>query len=146
MFSCHRGKLSTEQQTDAILSRHLVAHLAPSNAEPISVTVARESALAAARRATHMLGRKATTLPLLHGVPVSIKDLFATKRIRTTWGSLIYKDHVPDGDDLVVQRLKTAGAIVVGKTNTPEFGAGGNTFNAVFGIRYSLVFDMSDKA
>jgi amidase len=80
-----------------------------------------------------MLSRKATTLPLLHGVPVSIKDLFATKRIRTTWGSLIYKDHVPDEDDLVVQRLKAAGAIVVGKTNTPEFGAGGNTFNAVFG-------------
>src|SRR5262252_2336951 len=97
------------------------------------VTVARESALAAARRATRMLGRKGTRLPLLHGVPVSIKDLFATKGIRTTWGSLIYKDHVPDGDDLVVQRLKAAGAIVVGKTNTPEFGAGGNTFNAVFG-------------
>ena len=133
MFSCHKSKLSTEQQTDAIHSRHLVAHLAPSNAEPISVTVARDSALAAARRATRMLSRKATTLPLLHGVPVSIKDLFATKRIRTTWGSLIYKDHVPDEDDLVVQRLKAAGAIVVGKTNTPEFGAGGNTFNAVFG-------------
>src|SRR5215813_6896002 len=97
------------------------------------VTVARESALAAARRATRMLGRKATRLPLLHGVPVSIKDLFSTKGIRTTWGSLIYKDHVPDGDDLVVQRLKAAGASVVGKTNTPEFGAGGNTFNAVFG-------------
>ena len=97
------------------------------------VTVARESALAAARRATRMLSRKATRLPLLHGVPVSIKDLFSTKGIRTTWGSLIYKDHVPDGDDLVVQRLKAAGAIVVGKTNTPEFGAGGNTFNAVFG-------------
>jgi amidase len=97
------------------------------------VTVARESALAAARRATRMLGRKATTLPPLHGVPVSIKDLFSTKGIRTTWGSLIYKDHVPDHDDLVVQRLKAAGAIVVGKTNTPEFGAGGNTFNAVFG-------------
>src|SRR5262252_9875539 len=78
------------------------------------VTVARESALAAARRATRMLGRKAT-LPLLHGVPVSIKDLFATKGIRTTWGSLIYKDHVPDEDELVVQRLKAAGAIVVGK-------------------------------
>ena len=66
-------------------------------------------------------------------MPVSIKDLFATKGIRSTWGSLIYKDHVPDADDLVVQRLKAAGAIVVGKTNTPEFGAGGNTFNAVFG-------------
>src|SRR5215472_13334218 len=97
------------------------------------VTVARESALAAARRATRMLGRKATRLPPLHGVPVSIKDLFSTKGISTTWGSLIYKDHVPDGDDLVVQRLKAAGASVVGKTNTPEFGAGGNTFNAVFG-------------
>src|SRR5215470_18112240 len=97
------------------------------------VTVARESALVAARRAIRLLGRKATTLPLLHGVPVSIKDLFATKGIRTTWGSLIYKDYVPDGDDLVVERLKAAGAIVVGKTNTPEFGAGGNTFNAVFG-------------
>jgi amidase len=89
------------------------------------VTVARDSALAADRRATRMLGRKATTLPLLHGVPVSIKDLFATKGIRTTWGSLIYKDHVTDGDDLVVQRLKAAGAIVVGKTNTPEFGLAG---------------------
>jgi amidase len=97
------------------------------------VTVARDSALAAARRATGMLGRKATTLPALHGVPVSIKDLFATQGIRTTWGSLIYKDHVPDADDLVVQRLKAAGAVVVGKTNTPEFGAGGNTFNALFG-------------
>ncbi len=97
------------------------------------VTVARESALAGARRATRMLSRRSSTLPPLHGVPVSIKDLFATKGIRSTWGSLIYKDYVPDADDLVVQRLKAAGAIVVGKTNTPEFGAGGNTFNAVFG-------------
>jgi amidase len=97
------------------------------------VTVARESALAEARRATRLLSRRSATLPPLHGVPVSIKDLFATKGIRSTWGSLIFKDHVPDADDLVVQRLKAAGAIVVGKTNTPEFGAGGNTFNAVFG-------------
>src|SRR5499425_3316130 len=97
------------------------------------VTVSRDSALAEARRATRALGRRSTTLPELHGVPVSIKDLTATKGIRTTWGSTIYRDHVPDQDDLVVQRLKAAGAIVVGKTNTPEFGAGGNTFNAVFG-------------
>jgi amidase len=97
------------------------------------VTVARESALAEARRATRLLGRKSSTLPQLHGVPVSIKDLFATRGIRSTWGSLIYKDYIPDADDLVVQRLKAAGAIVVGKTNTPEFGAGGNTYNAVFG-------------
>src|SRR2546427_3026732 len=58
------------------------------------VTVARESALAAARRATSVLGRKRIALPPLHGVPVSIKDLFSTKGIRTTWGSVIYKDHV----------------------------------------------------
>src|SRR5688572_23312643 len=88
------------------------------------VTVARDSALAKARAATRALGRKGRTLPPLHGVPVSIKDLTATRGVRTTQGSLMYRDHVPEEDDLVVQRLKAAGAIVVGKTNTPEFGAG----------------------
>jgi amidase len=96
------------------------------------VTIAREAALAAARKATAALRRRATLLPL-HGVPVSIKDLTTTKGIRTTWGSKIYEHHVPTEDALSVARLKAAGAIVVGKTNTPEFGAGGNTFNAVFG-------------
>jgi len=96
------------------------------------VTVAREQALAAAKRATAALGKKAPVGPL-HGVPVSIKDLTPTKGIRTTWGSKIFEHHVPDEDALYVERLKRAGAIVVGKTNTPEFGAGGNTFNAVFG-------------
>src|SRR5262249_37518862 len=75
------------------------------------VTVAREAALAGARAATRALGRKGRALPPLHGVPVSIKDLFSTKGIRSTWGSLIYKDYVPNGDDLLVQRLKAAGAI-----------------------------------
>jgi amidase len=97
------------------------------------VTVARESALAAARKATAALRRRGT-LPPLHGVPVSIKDLTPTKGIRTTWGSKIFERHVPAEDALSVSRLKAAGAIVVGKTNTPEFGAGGNTFNAVFGV------------
>jgi amidase len=96
------------------------------------VTLARESALAAARRATGAL-RRGATLPPLFGIPVSIKDLAATRGIRTTSGSKIYEHHVPSEDALVVERLKAAGAIVVGKTNTPEFGAGGNTFNAVFG-------------
>ena len=67
-------------------------------------------------------------------MPVSIKDLTPTKGIRTTWGSKIFERHVPAEDALSVARLKAAGAIVVGKTNTPEFGAGGNTFNAVFGV------------
>src|SRR3989440_8933940 len=96
-------------------------------------TVAAEQALAAARKATAAVGKRGARLGLLHGVPVSIKDLTPTKGIRTTWGSKIYEHHVPDADALVVERLKAAGAIVIGKTNTPEFGAGGNTFNAVFG-------------
>ena len=96
------------------------------------VTVPREAALGAARSATAALRRRAS-LPPLHGIPVSIKDLTPTKGIRTTWGSRIFEHHVPSEDALTVTRLKAAGAIVVGKTNTPEFGAGGNTFNAVFG-------------
>ena len=97
------------------------------------VTVVREQALQAARRATAALGKRGPALPPLHGVPVSIKDLTPTRGIRTTWGSKIYEHHVPEEDALIVERLKAAGAIVLGKTNTPEFGAGGNTFNAVFG-------------
>jgi len=97
------------------------------------VTVVREAALASARKATAALKRKRAPLGPLHGVPVSIKDLTPTEGIRTTWGSKIFEHHVPEEDALYVARLKAAGAIVVGKTNTPEFGAGGNTFNAVFG-------------
>src|SRR5882724_11756380 len=97
------------------------------------VTLAPESALDAARQATAALKRKAT-LPPLHGIPVSIKDLTPTRGLRTTWGSKIFEHHVPDEDALIVARLKAAGAIVLGKTNTPEFGAGANTFNEVFGV------------
>jgi amidase len=97
------------------------------------VTTVPEVALREARAATAVLKRKAT-LPPLHGIPVSIKDLIPTKGVRTTWGSKLFEHHVPTADALVVQRLKQAGAIIVGKTNTPEFGAGGTTFNAVFGI------------
>jgi amidase len=96
-------------------------------------TVAAEQALTAARKATAALGKRGATLGPLHGVPVSIKDLTPTKGIRTTWGSKIFEHHVPQEDGLVVERLRAAGAIVLGKTNTPEFGAGANTFNAVFG-------------
>ena len=69
----------------------------------------------------------------LHGLPIAIKDLVPTRGIRTTFGSPIYADHVPDQDEIIVERLRAAGAIVIGKTNTPEFGAGSQTFNPVFG-------------
>ena len=69
----------------------------------------------------------------LCGVPVGIKDVTPVAGLRTTYGSPLYADHVPESDALVVERLRAAGAIVIGKTNTPEFAAGGNTFNEVFG-------------
>jgi amidase len=69
----------------------------------------------------------------LHGLPLAIKDLSLTRGLRTTFGSLIYRDFVPTSDELYVARCRQAGAIIIGKTNTPEFGAGSQTFNAVFG-------------
>lgn len=69
----------------------------------------------------------------LHGLPVAHKDLTLTRGIRTTFGSPIFADFVPEEDALIVERLRAAGAITIGKTNTPEFGAGSQTFNAVFG-------------
>jgi amidase len=72
-------------------------------------------------------------LGLLHGLPLGIKDLQATEGLRTTWGSLIYKDHVPERDEPTVANLRSHGAIILAKTNTPEFGAGANTTNRVYG-------------
>ena len=73
-------------------------------------------------------------LGLIHGLPVGIKDLESTKGIRTTMGSLIYEKHVPDADQLSVSNIRSEGGIILGKTNTPEFGAGANTKNRVFGV------------
>ncbi|HTS94550.1 MAG TPA: amidase family protein [Stellaceae bacterium] len=69
----------------------------------------------------------------LHGLPIGIKDLNETAGIKTTWGSPLYKDYVPEKDERMVAAVRQAGAIVVGKTNTPEFGAGANTTNPVWG-------------
>ncbi|HZF19664.1 MAG TPA: amidase [Burkholderiales bacterium] len=95
-------------------------------------TVVPEKTLAWAREAEAAVKKRGKLGPL-HGVPVAIKDLTVTAGIRTTFGSTLYRDHVPTEDAEVVRRLKAAGAIVLGKTNTPEFGAGANTFNKVFG-------------
>ena len=69
----------------------------------------------------------------LAGLPVGIKDVTPVAAVRTTFGSTLFKDHVPERDAAVVERLRAAGAVIVGKTNCPEFAAGANTFNAVFG-------------
>ena len=74
-----------------------------------------------------------STLPLA-GIPIVIKDLLTVSGVRTTFGSMAYRDHVPKASDLLVERIEAAGGIVYAKSNTPEFGAGANTFNDVFGF------------
>jgi amidase len=115
-----------------VMSAHLERIDAVNPAVNAIVTLVPERALADAARADEARARGEPLGPL-HGLPIAIKDLVDTEGIRTTYGSAIYRDHVPAEDAPLVRRLKTAGAIVVGKTNTPEFGAGSQTFNSVFG-------------
>jgi amidase len=96
------------------------------------VTLVAEQAMAGAAKADEAIVRR-DPVGVLHGLPVAHKDLVDTAGIRTTRGSPFYRDHVPSRDALIVTRISTAGAITVGKTNTPEFGAGSQTFNTVFG-------------
>jgi amidase len=97
------------------------------------VTLTAEQAMAAAAEADERLARGEEVGPL-HGLPIAHKDLVNTAGVRTTFGSPIYADFVPETDDLVVVREREAGGISIGKTNTPEFGAGSQTFNPVFGV------------
>ena len=81
----------------------------------------------------------------LHGIPVAVKDLVAVRGVRSTWGSPIFADYVPEEDDGIVRRMRKAGAIVIGKTNVPEFGLGSHSTNPVFGTT-SNPFDGSRTA
>ena len=96
------------------------------------VTRTFEAALAGAAAADEALAR-GRPAGLLHGLPVAHKDMADTAGVRTTYGSPLFASHVPDRDALVVERMARAGAISLGKTNTPEFGAGSHTVNPVFG-------------
>ncbi len=123
-----RKKLSSREVMDAHLKQ--IERVNPKvNA---IVTLVAEQARENARKADEAQAR-GTKLGPLHGLPVAHKDLVETAGIRTTFGSPVFKDNVPTHDDILVERIKRAGAIAVGKTNTPEFGAGSQTFNAVFG-------------
>jgi amidase len=97
------------------------------------VTLAPEIAIDMATKADEQL-QAGGDLPLLTGLPVSHKDLHETKGIRTTFGSPAYADHVPNRNTLIVERMQRAGAVTTGKTNTPQHGAGSQTFNEVFGV------------
>ncbi|MFC3125912.1 amidase [Pseudoroseomonas globiformis] len=96
------------------------------------VAMDEEAALQVARQAESevMAGE---TLGLLHGLPLGIKDLDNTAGLVTTYGSPLFRDHVPEQDSQMVADLRAAGGVILGKTNTPEFGAGANTRNAVYG-------------
>ena len=96
------------------------------------VTLIAGQAMENARKADEAQAHGADLGPL-HGLPIAHKDLVETAGIRTTFGSPIFKDNVPPHDAILVERIRDAGAICVGKTNTPEFGAGSQTFNQVFG-------------
>ncbi|MFP6763138.1 MAG: amidase family protein, partial [Planctomycetaceae bacterium] len=96
------------------------------------VTLLPERAMEGAAEADERLARGAR-VGVLHGLPIAHKDLVETKGIRTTFGSPVYKNYVPVRNTLLIDRLQAAGAISIGKTNTPEFGAGSQTFNPVFG-------------
>lgn len=97
------------------------------------VTLAEEQAADQAAAADQALARGVPPGPL-HGLPIAVKDLADTAGIRTTYGSPLFASHVPAADAPHVSSLKAAGAVIIGKTNTPEFGAGSQTFNPVFGV------------
>ena len=124
-----KKKVSPVEVVDAVLAR--IEKLSTLNAY---VTVDAEGARKAARAAERALTKGSARLGPLHGVPFSVKDLVLTKGVRTTFGTPIYRDNVPTEDAPVVERLKAAGGIMIGKTNTPTLGWVGITDNLVFGV------------
>ena len=124
-----KGEISAVQTMEAHLAQ--IERINPQvNA---IVTLVSELALEEARKADEKQAKGGNIGPL-HGLPVAHKDLVPTKGVRTTFGSLVFEDFIPEEDALLVERLREGGAIMLGKTNTPEFGAGSQTFNRVFGV------------
>ncbi len=124
------------RRKDVSVTEVMEAHLAQVDrvnpAVNAIVTYHPDQALDGARQADEAIARNEARGPLF-GLPIAHKDLVLTKGVRTTYGSPIFRDFVPGQDELIVERLKQAGAISFGKTNVPEFGAGSQTFNPVFG-------------
>src|SRR5437773_7774506 len=124
-----RKRVSPVEVVDAILER--VERINPKlNA---FVTLTDEAARREAKAAERALMKRGGSLGPLHGVPFSVKDLVVTKGVRTTFGTPLYRDNVPTEDAPMVERMKRAGAIMLGKTNTPTFGWIGCTHNLLFG-------------
>ena len=120
------GELSPEDLLESCIARVDAANPAINAIVATDCERARHEAAVAAQAV-----RDGAELGPLHGLPVGIKDLNATEGLRTTWGSTLYADHVPEMDEPMVARLRRAGAIIAAKTNTPEFGAGTHTTTGV---------------
>lgn len=126
--SIKKGDLTSQEITEIIIERIekinpiLNAYCTP------TFDLAREMAKEADKRV-----KTGVDIPLLNGIPTSIKDLIMIKGIRTTFGSKLYEDFIPKEDEVVIERLKNAGCVILGKTNTPEFGHVTVTFNLIFG-------------
>ena len=124
-----RRKISPLEIVDALLTRIDKVNPRLNAFVLINADQARREAKAAERA----VGKRGATLGPLHGVPFGVKDLVVTKNVRTTFGTPIYRDNVPTEDAPMVERLRAAGGIMIGKTNTPTFGWIGATHNLVFG-------------
>lgn len=123
------GELSARE----VVAAHLERIEAANSRINAVVTVRAERALAEAGAADERHAAGKGGLGALHGLPIAHKDTHETAGIRTTYGSPLHADHVPQRDELVIERMRAAGAICIGKTNVPEFAMGSHTFNPVFG-------------
>jgi amidase len=135
-----KGEISAREVTAA----HLERIEAVNSRVNAVVTVTADQALDRAAELDRRFAAGEEPGPL-HGVPVAHKDSRLTAGVRTTFGSPIYQDFVPTMDDLLVTRMRDAGAVMLGKTNMPEFGAGSHTFNPVFGPTHNP-YDLSKSA
>jgi amidase len=128
-----RRRIGDKAISPVELLESCLARIAAVNPALNAITATAFARARAEAKAAEKAVRDGAALGLLHGLPIGVKDLQETEGITTTYGSPLYRDYVPAKDDNLVASLRRAGAIVVGKTNTPEFGAGANTDNPVYG-------------
>jgi len=125
------ARLAAGQVTAEAVMEATLARIAEVNPQVTAIVSLREADdLLAEARAADQVERTGW----LHGIPMAIKDLVRTQGLRTSMGSPLFADQVPDTDDGMVARLKQAGALVIGKTNVPAFGLGGHSTNPIFGV------------
>ena len=129
----NRGAISAEE-----LMRATLARIADVNGDINAIVALRDADdLIAQARAVDAEIAKGSRKSVLHGLPMAVKDTVAVKGIRSTAGSPLFADLIPQADELLAARMRAAGAIFIGKTNVPEFGLGSHTFNPVYGLTHN---------